>query len=179
MLTLNEEESGYVLLPTLIRSTYITVKELLNIVTELRHLDGIMGNFGICDGREYLAAATIKEKQAVPQLIYSNVKEVIEQQQNIFESFWHRATPAEQKIAEIEEGIVVGTTEVLQDPQITKETFVDMIKSAEKEVLLFCPTANAFLREQRIGIIDRMIEAATTERKFRKCKDHSTYQRYS
>lgn len=137
-------------------------KELLNIVTELRHLDGIMGNFGICDGREYLAAATIKEKQAVPQLVYSNVKEVIEQQQNIFESFWNRATPAEQKIAEIEEGIVVGTTEVLQDPQITKETFVDMIKSAKKEVLLFCPTANAFLREQRIGVIDRMIEAATT-----------------
>ena len=137
-------------------------KELLNIVTELRHLDGIMGNFGICDRREYLAAATIKERQAVPQLVYSNVKEVIEQQQNIFESLWNRATPAEQKIAEIEEGIVVGTTEVLQDPQITKETFVDMIKSAKKEVLLFCPTANAFLREQRIGVIDRMIEAATT-----------------
>jgi signal transduction histidine kinase len=75
---------------------------------------------------------------------------------------WNRATPAEQKIAEIEEGIVVGTTEVLQDPQITKETFIDMIKSAKKEVLLFCPTANAFLREQRIGIIDQMIEAATT-----------------
>jgi signal transduction histidine kinase len=37
-----------------------------------------------------------------------------------------------------------------------------MIKSAKKEVLLFCPTANAFLREQRIGIIDQMIEAATT-----------------
>ena len=77
----------------------------------MRHLDGIMGNFGICDGREYLAAANIKEKQAVPQLIYSNVKEVVEQQQYIFESFWSRAAPAEQKIVEIEEGIVFATTE--------------------------------------------------------------------
>ena len=66
-------------------------KELLNIVTELRHLDGIMGNFGICDGNEYLAVARIKEDQAVPQLIYCNVREVIDQQQYIFESFWNRA----------------------------------------------------------------------------------------
>ena len=105
---------------------------LLNIVTELRHLDGIMGNFGICDGSEYLAVARIKEKQAVPQLIYCNVREVIEQQQYIFESFWNRAIPAEQKISEIEEGIVLGRTEVFQDAQITKEAFVDMVKSAER-----------------------------------------------
>ena len=137
-------------------------KELLNIVTELRHLDGIMGNFGICDGSEYLAVANIKEKQAVPQLIYCNVREVVEQQQYIFESFWNRAIPAEQKISEIEEGIVLGTTEVFQDAQITKESFVNMVKFAKEEVLLLCPTANAFLREQRMGIIDRLIQAATT-----------------
>ncbi|MGA9845900.1 MAG: ATP-binding protein [Nitrososphaeraceae archaeon] len=136
-------------------------KELLKIVTELRHLDGIMGNFGICDGREYLAAANIKEKQAVPQLIYSNVKEVVEQQQYIFESFWSRAAPAEQKIVEIEEGIVFATTEVLQNPQTTKEVFINMIKSAKEEILLVCPTINAFLREQRIGIIDLSIQAIT------------------
>lgn len=136
-------------------------KELLNIVTELRHLDGIMGNFGICDGNEYLAVARIKEDQAVPQLIYCNVREVIDQQQYIFESFWNRAISAELKITEIEDGIILGTTEVLQDAQITKEAFVDMINSAEKEVLLLCPTANAFLREQRMGMIDRLIQAAT------------------
>lgn len=136
-------------------------KELLNIVTELRHLDGVLGNFGICDGKDYLAAANIKEKQAIPYLIYSNVKEVIEQQQHIFESFWNRAIPADQKITELEEGIVLGTTEVLQDQQVTKEIFVDMVKSAREEVLLFCPTANAFLREQRIGIIDQLVLAAS------------------
>ena len=47
-------------------------KELMKI-SELRHLDGIKGNFGICDQKEFVAAATIKEQQAVPQLIYSNV----------------------------------------------------------------------------------------------------------
>ena len=87
--------------------------------------------------REYLAVANIKEKQAVPQLIYCNVKEVVEQQQYIFESFWNRSTPAEQKIIEIEEGIVFATTEVLQNPQTTKEVFINMIKSAKEEILLY------------------------------------------
>jgi signal transduction histidine kinase len=137
-------------------------KELLNIVTEMRHLDGAMGNFGICDGKDYLAAANIKEKQAIPYLIYSNVKEVVDQQQHIFESFWNRASPAEQKIAELEEGKILGTTEVLQDQQITKEVFVDMVKSAKEEVLLLCPTTNAFLREQRIGIIDQLVHTASS-----------------
>jgi len=121
-----------------------------------------MGNFGISDGKEYLAAANIKEKQAIPYLIYSNVKEVVEQQQHIFESFWNRASPAEQKIAELEEGKILGITEVLQDQQITKEIFVDMVKSAKEEVLLLCPTTNAFLREQRIGIIDQLVRAASS-----------------
>jgi signal transduction histidine kinase len=138
-------------------------KELLNVVTEMRHLDVVMGNFGICDRKQYLAAANIKEKQAIPYLIYSNVKEVVEQQQHIFESFWNRASPAEQKIAELEEGKILGTTEVLQDQQLTKEIFIDMVKSAKEEVLLLCPTTNAFLREQRIGIIDQLIHAGSSE----------------
>jgi two-component system sensor histidine kinase VicK len=51
---------------------------------------------------------------------------------------------------------------VLQDPQTTKEVFIDMVKSAKEEVLLLCPTINAFLREQHIGIIDLLIQAAST-----------------
>jgi two-component system, OmpR family, sensor histidine kinase VicK len=50
-------------------------KELIKI-SELRHLDGVKGNFGICDKKEYLAAPTISETQPAPQLIYSTIREV-------------------------------------------------------------------------------------------------------
>jgi sugar-specific transcriptional regulator TrmB len=39
--------------------------------------------------------------------------------------------------------------------------FIDMIKSSEHEVLLLLPTVNAFLREQRLGIIKSLKQGAT------------------
>jgi hypothetical protein len=57
-------------------------KEMLKF-SEIRHLDGVKGNFEVSDIKEYVAATTLQSanKQPMPQLIYSNVKEVVEQQQ--------------------------------------------------------------------------------------------------
>ena len=61
---------------------------------------------------------------------------------------------------EIEEGFILGSTEVIQIPSRTKELFIDLVKSAKEEVLLLLPTINAFLREDRIGMIQSLREAA-------------------
>jgi two-component system, OmpR family, sensor histidine kinase VicK len=53
-------------------------KELMTIVDELRHLDGIKGNFMISE-TEYLSPVVLFEKEKVAsQIIYSNVKEIVE-----------------------------------------------------------------------------------------------------
>ena len=80
-------------------------KQLLTtMVYELRHLDGMKGNFYISESA-YLAPATFHEKgKPASQIIYSNVKEIVEHQRYVFESFWNRAVPAKQRIREIEEG---------------------------------------------------------------------------
>lgn len=44
-------------------------------------------------------------------------------------------------------------TEVIQHRHEVQEIFVDMIKSAEHEVLLVIPTINSFYRKQRLGIL--------------------------
>lgn len=55
-------------------------KQLLTMVHELRHLDGIKGNFYISE-TGYLAPATIHEKgEPASQIIYSNVKELMDHQ---------------------------------------------------------------------------------------------------
>src|ERR687885_2830528 len=133
---------------------------------EIRHLDGIKANFSVSE-TEYLASATMAEGQTkeptitIQQLIYSNVKDVVEQQKYVFESLWNKAIPAERRISEIEGGIVSGNTEVIQIPSRTKELFIDLIKSAKQEVLLLFPTVNSFLREERIGIIQLLKEIAS------------------
>ncbi|MDQ3837669.1 MAG: ATP-binding protein [Thermoproteota archaeon] len=135
-------------------------KELLKLGYEIRHLDDIKTNFSVSE-TEYLAtAAALREAQPIPQIIYSNVKDIVEQQRYVFESFWNRAIPAETRINEIEKGIELEKTHVIQDPQAIQKLFTDLVKSAQHEVLLILPTVNAFLREHRIGIIQLLMHAA-------------------
>ena len=97
-------------------------KELMSMVDEVRHLDGIKGNFMISES-EYLAPITSRDKiKPADVIIFSNVKEIVEHQQYVFHTFWDKAIPAEQKIREIEEGIVHYDTRIIKDgQQIFKE----------------------------------------------------------
>ncbi len=95
-------------------------KELMNL-GELRHLDGIKGNFAISE-REYIASATMQEFSLLQQVIHSNAREIVEQQKYVFESFWSRAIPAQIRIREIEEGIVPIRTRIIENQdEIIKE----------------------------------------------------------
>jgi two-component system, OmpR family, sensor histidine kinase VicK len=83
-------------------------KELMK-VSDLHHLDGVKGNFGIADGRDYGGGGgtSVQEAYVPTQLIRSNIKPFVEQQQYFFETLWSKAIPAEQKIMEIEEGVII------------------------------------------------------------------------
>lgn len=58
--------------------------ELMNIVDELRHLEGIKGTIGVSEN-EYISATVLGDSQHTVQLIYSDTFEVIEQGQYIFD----------------------------------------------------------------------------------------------
>ena len=54
---------------------------------KIRHLDHTKGNFEVSDdGKDYIATANLQEAKPLKQLIYSNVKEIGEQQQYIFDT---------------------------------------------------------------------------------------------
>jgi two-component system sensor histidine kinase VicK len=131
-------------------------KELMKI-GQVRHLDGIRINFVVTD-TEYTSSA--QQVHAHPECVYSNVRSIVEQQRYLFENLWNKAIPAERKISEIEEGVELEKTHVIQDPRIIQKLFVDMVKSVQHEVLLILPTVNAFLREHRMGIIQLLMQAA-------------------
>ena len=100
-------------------------KDLMSIVDELRHLDGIKGNFMVSE-KEYLAPMiSYRKGEIASNVIYSNIREVIEHQQYIFDTFWSKAISAEQKIIEIQEGVEPLETKVFED----KEKIFNHIKS--------------------------------------------------
>lgn len=135
-------------------------KELMKMTSEIRHLDGIRGNFYISD-TEYIAPATFHEKgKPASQMIYSNVKEIVEHQQYIFDTLWDKAIPAEQKIKEIEDKIEPEFFEVITNHEKASQVLVEVVKSVKKEALLILPNDKAMVRVDRLGVIDYIIRGA-------------------
>ncbi len=91
-------------------------KELTDYV-ELRHLDNVKGNM-IVSETEYVATPVLEGSTVLPtQTIYSNNSAFIAQQRYFFETLWKKATPAEQVVWELEQGIFPLETRIFNDAE--------------------------------------------------------------
>src|ERR687898_1792819 len=114
-------------------------KKLMELVDELRHLDGVRGGMAVSES-EYMATTVLQETKPLTQVIYSNVKEVVEQGQYIFDTLWNAAIPAEQKIREVEEGILKNETRIIEN---NPDEIVSQISrlTADSNELALCSTS--------------------------------------
>lgn len=136
-------------------------KELMRIA-DLRHLDVIKGAFGIHDGIEYRASANVKKGGQLPaELITSNVTEIVQQQQQVFDILWDKAIPAKQRIKEIEQGLNREFIDTIRDPIDIKKLISTLIKSALDQILILFSTANAFHLLEQEGILEVIKEASS------------------
>ena len=136
-------------------------KQLMDMVDELRHLDGIKGNFYVSESG-YLAPATAHEVgKSASQVIYSNVTEIIEHQRYVFDTLWSKAVPANQKIREIEEGVEPEFFEVISDAGKAAGVYLNLAKSVKKQAFLVLPNSRAMVRDKRLGVLDYLVEASS------------------
>jgi two-component system sensor histidine kinase VicK len=130
------------------------VKAYLDLGMKIRHINNMPPmNFAISSKELYITIDEMKGGHMAKNLLISNEPPYIRHYISIFEDLWNKSVPAEQKIKEIEEGVVIGRTEVIQSPEDIQQLFIDMVKSANYEVLLVIPTINSFYREERIGML--------------------------
>jgi two-component system sensor histidine kinase VicK len=137
-------------------------KEIMKFALEVRHLPGIKANLSVTDS-EYFSLVTSNEAQlqstSNSHIIYSNVKEIVEQQQYLFENLWEKSILAEQRIKELEEGVQAEFFEIIDSKKIS-QILVDLVKSVKNEMLLLLPNDRAMLRVRRLGVIDYLIKAS-------------------
>src|SRR5919112_4841997 len=100
-------------------------KELARQFT-VYHTDGSGGNFCIIDGTTYLYDIENSNKKAgYHRQLISNNHTFVKLQQNLFENLLNHATPARDKIREVEHGIQSEYIKTIQDPslilQLTRE----------------------------------------------------------
>jgi hypothetical protein len=90
-------------------------KVLLNIVHELRHLDGVKTNFMISEG-EYLAPLIQEKSEAIAsEHIYSDMIQIVEHGHCIFDTLWSKSIPAEERITQLQNGEVPPETKIMDN----------------------------------------------------------------
>jgi len=96
-------------------------KELQGFVHELRHLDGVKTNFMLSE-REYLAPLIQEKSEAIAsEHIYSDMAQIVEHGQCIFDTLWSKSIPAEERIKQLINGEVAAETRIVDsDDEIKK-----------------------------------------------------------
>lgn len=126
---------------------------------EVRHINDLNANFGVSE-TEYISAPTMEEGQPLPKIIYSNSKDMIEQQQHIFDLFWSKSVSAEQRIKEIEDNREQEFFEVINNPDRAAEVYVRLATSIKSSALLLLPSSKALVREYKLGVLEHIIQAS-------------------
>jgi two-component system, OmpR family, sensor histidine kinase VicK len=137
------------------------IKILLGLGMQIRHSRFLTPMSFIIGDREIVASIEkmIFDK-GINSALYSNEPPYIEHFKRVFEDLWKNSVDAVERIKDIEEPIGAGGTEIIYRPLKTQEVFINLIKSAKKEILILFPTVNAFYREVGIGIIQLLRQAA-------------------
>lgn len=132
-------------------------RELMKIVDELRHLDGLIGGIAVSE-LEYMATTTLHRGQLLTQVFYSNAIEVVKQGQYIFNTFWNKAVPAKQRIREIDEGLKREFMETILDPNDAQRLIFDTIRSSSEEIQIIFSTSNTPYRYEHEAMLLNLLK---------------------
>jgi sugar-specific transcriptional regulator TrmB len=152
-------------------------KELINLTSEVRHLEDVIGNFSISDRSIYQAAAMgdfsrvmlnrpqVEKPEPTPvtETIYSTMSAFVAQQQYFFDMLWKKAIPAKQRIKEIEEDLKREFIETIQDSEETNSLISKVITSATEEILIIFSHSNTLRQYHNQGILDLLKKKAGDE----------------
>jgi two-component system, OmpR family, sensor histidine kinase VicK len=128
---------------------------------EIRHMEGVKGNFTIHDDKEmFLPFFVDKPGEPVNEMLYSSQKKMVDVYMFMFDNLWNQATPSQIRIRELETGIQPEVLRTIKDPTEIIEIGNKLVENAKKEILIIFHTANAMLRQTKSGIIDLIIENA-------------------
>jgi len=101
-------------------------KELLGIVHELRHLDGVKTNFMISE-KEYLAPLIQEKSEAIAsEHIYSDTDQIVEHGQCMFDTLWSKSIPAEERIKQLMDGEVAPETKIVDSEDEIMKHFIHL-----------------------------------------------------
>jgi signal transduction histidine kinase len=138
-------------------------KKLLDEIKhiEIRHLDGVKGNFTIIDNKELLITDFVdKLGEPVNDALFCTQKEMTDAHIFMFENLWRQAISADARFKELEKGVPAEILQTIREPHEIVETEHKLLRSAKDEILIIFHASNALLREINSGGIDLIVNQA-------------------
>jgi signal transduction histidine kinase len=137
------------------------IKVFLNAGIQVRHVKNMPPmNFGVSDKELGATIEKMEGGKMSQSFLISNEPLYINHFNSIFEELWKNGIDAEDRIRDIEVGAEWADVEVIPMSSRAKDLYLNLVKKAEKEVIIMFPTPNAFIRQKNLGVIQFSEEAA-------------------
>ncbi|WP_148687081.1 hypothetical protein [Candidatus Nitrosocosmicus hydrocola] len=104
---------------------------------EIRHLEGLRGNFGIYDERGYMAFILHKENNESLQTYFSTSKTLAEEQMQLFEELWEMAIPFAARKKELEYEDKKDTQRTITGFENIQKEIEALILTCKKDMTIF------------------------------------------
>lgn len=138
------------------------VKIFLNMGMQIRHVKNLTPmNFALGDREINATIEKMEEGKMVQSLLTSNEPVYIKHFHSIFENLWYSGIDATDRIRELEQDIESEGIEIIRNHFEVQRLVFDLLRSAQKEILVVFSTANAFHRQEKAGTIKLLIEIAS------------------
>jgi two-component system sensor histidine kinase VicK len=128
-------------------------------IVDLRHLDGLKGNFILNETDHLSIIRTSEEGKIVPLIIQNNFKEIVEQQRFIFDTFWNKTIFSQEKIRQIEEGVEPSSIDVIRDRKRAEFLLIYEIRRAKSEALIAIDSIKYLENLIEIGLLESLKQA--------------------
>ncbi|HEY9492065.1 MAG TPA: histidine kinase dimerization/phospho-acceptor domain-containing protein, partial [Nitrososphaeraceae archaeon] len=141
--------------------TKIDGKESANLVDillqsgmQVRHTKSMPPlNFGVSDKEVALTVEKMEGGKMSQRFLLSNEPLYVSHFNSIFEELWRNGVDAADRIRDIEAGVDLADIEVIPSSARAQDLYLDIVNSASEEILWIFPTTNAFIRQDKIGVI--------------------------
>jgi CheY-like chemotaxis protein len=104
---------------------------LLNSGVQLRHLDGVQHNFAVWDAKHLVEGIqTPSDSFSMGACLYSNLSQIVDKNQYLFDHLWGISIPGDQKIKELESNTIPSRVSIISGEDEIFQTMQGMIQGA-------------------------------------------------
>ncbi len=106
---------------------------------DIRHLEGLRGNFTIFDKRAYIVQIFVKQSEIPDQILFSNSKSLVDKQQDLFDKLWKMAIPISIRRKELEYQEKKNFKKTILGYKLVQTEIQSLMEQCKKEFLVFAP----------------------------------------